>query len=200
MSEPIHFYFDFVSPYAYVALDGIEAVGAEFGRKVEWHPILVWAVLKAHGISPPMDAPVKREYFLHDMERSAAFLGVPYREPVKLPLSSHMAARLYYATRQSDPERAAAFARGVFAAFFTGRRDVSDEAVLTEVAQAAGIAADAARDGMKGPDGRALLEQAIGQAVAAKVVGSPYFLVDGEGFFGADRLPQLRWHLSGRTS
>lgn len=198
MSEPVHFYFDFVSPYAYVALDGIEAVGAEFGRKVEWHPILVWAVLKAHGISAPMEAPVKRDYFLHDMKRSAAFHGVPYQDPVKLPMSSHMAGRLFYATRQSDPDRAIALARRVFAAFFTERKDVSDEAVLIGLAAEAGIEEDAAREGMKGPQGRALLEEAIGQAVAAQVVGSPYFLVGGEGFFGADRLPQLRWHLSGR--
>lgn len=197
MAAPITFYFDFASPYAYFAMDGVGTIAAEFGRTVEWRPILMWAVLKAHGIAPPMDAPAKRAYFLNDMKRSAAFHGLPYREPVKLPLSSHLAARLYHAVGKEDQAQAEALARRVFSAFFTEQRDISDESVLIGLAAEAGIGADAAQAGMKGPDGRALLERAVEEAIAAGVVGSPYFLVDGEGFFGADRLPQLRWFLSG---
>src|SRR5690606_6478812 len=106
---------------AYFAADGIGDLGAEFGRAVEWRPILVWAIIKAHGIAPPMDRPTKREYFLNDMKRSAAFHGLPYREPVKLPLSSHLAARLYYAVSEDCPGKADAFARRVFSAFFVER-------------------------------------------------------------------------------
>ena len=197
MGGPIRFYFDFASPYAYFATAEIERLGTEFGRDVEWRPILLWAVLKAHGIAPPMDAPIKRAYFLHDMQRSAAFHGLPYREPVKLPLSSHMAARLYYATLDDDPEKAAILASRLLSAFFVEQKDIADEAVLAGLAAEAGIAAQAALDGMKGLKGRTLLERAVEDAIAAKVVGSPYFLVDGEGFFGADRLPQLRWFLAG---
>lgn len=197
MGGPIRFYFDFASPYAYFATAGIERLGTEFGRTVEWRPILLWAVLKAHDIAPPMEAPVKRAYFLRDMQRSAAFHGLPYREPVKLPLSSHLAARLYHATLDDDPEKAAILASRLFPAFFVERKDIANEAVLVDLAAEAGIAAEVALDGMKGPKGRALLEQAVEDAIAAKVVGSPHFLVDGEGFFGADRLPQLRWFLAG---
>jgi 2-hydroxychromene-2-carboxylate isomerase len=48
---------------------------------------------------------------------------------------------------------------------------------------------------MEGPLGRQRLGEAIERAVADHVCGSPYFLVDGEGFFGADRLPQIAWRL-----
>lgn len=195
--DPIRFYLDFASPYAYCAAAAIEAIGAEFGRTVEWRPILMWAVLRAHGIAPPMEAPVKRAYFLADMKRSAAFFGLPYRDPVKLPTSSHLAARLYHAVQETDAARADALARRLLPAFFAEQKDISDEATLLALASECGIDRDAATDGMKGARGRALLEQAVGEAVEARVVGSPYFLVDGEGFFGADRLPQLRWHLSG---
>lgn len=197
MAGPIHFYLDFASPYAYCAAGEIEKIGREFGRAVEWRPILMWAVLKAHGIAPPMDAPVKRAYFLHDMQRSAAFFGLAYRQPVKLPLSSHLAARLFHATAKSEPQLAITLARRLLSAFFAEQRDISDEATLTGLAGEVGIAADAAADGMKGPLGRSLLETAVQEAITAGVVGSPYFLVDGEGFFGADRLPQLRWFLGG---
>ncbi|TYR33408.1 2-hydroxychromene-2-carboxylate isomerase [Mesorhizobium microcysteis] len=197
MAGPIRFWFDFASPYAYFATGEIDRIGAEFGRQVEWRPVLLWAVFKAHGVAPPMDVPAKRAYFLRDMQRSADFFGLPYREPVKLPLSSHLAARLYHATRQESADKAAALAHRLFRAFFVERKDISDEAVLTDLAADAGISAKAAHDGMKGPTGRALLEQAVENAIAEKMIGSPYFVVDGESFFGADRVPQLRWFLAG---
>lgn len=197
MAGPICFWFDFASPYAYFAMDEIDKIGAEFDREVEWRPVLLWAVFKAHGIAPPLDAPVKRAYFLRDMQRSADFFGLPYREPVRLPLSSHLAARLYYATAGDDRQKAVMLARRLFRAFFVERKDISDEAVLTDLAADAGIAAKAASEGMKGSKGRALLEQAVDHAIAEKMIGSPYIVVDGESFFGADRLPQLRWFLSG---
>lgn len=197
MAGPIRFWFDFASPYAYFATAEIDRIGAEFGRKVEWRPVLLWAVFKAHGIAPPMDVPAKRAYFLRDMRRSADFFGLPYQEPVKLPLSSHLAARLYYASAQESADKAAALAQRLFRAFFVERKDISDEAVLADLAADAGISARAAQEGMKGTAGRALLERAVEQAIAEKIVGSPHFMVDGEGFFGADRLPHLRWFLAG---
>lgn len=198
MGEPVRFYFDFASPYAYFASTLIDGIGAEFDRPVEWRPVLVWAILKAHGIAPPMEAPVKRAYFLKDMERSARFLGVDYREPVRLPLSSHLAARLYYVLHEDDPGLAGAFARGVFHAFFVAGEDISDDSTLVSIAKAHGVKEQFAREAMTSQTGRDLLQKAVTEAVADGVIGSPHFIADGEGFFGADRLPQLRWHLEGR--
>ena len=197
MTGPIRFYFDFASPYAYFSLGQIEAIGEEFGRKVEWRPVLLWAVLKAHGIPAPMEAQARRDYIVNDMRRSAAFFGVPYRHPARLPLSSHLAARLFHALADEEPETAIRLARRVFTAFFAEGVDISDEAAMLQLAGEAGIGPELAAQAMKGPRGRALLEGAVAAAIADGVVGSPYFLVDGEGFFGADRLPQLRWFLSG---
>lgn len=200
MAGPIRFYFDFASPYAYFAAGQIDGIGAEVGRAVEWRPILMWAVLKAHGIAAPMDAPVKHAYMLNDMQRSAAFFGMPYRKPAKLPLSSHLAGRLFYAVREQDPDKALAIARRLLPAFFAEGLDISDEAALSEFASEVGISPEMAAECMKATVGRAGLEAAVAEAVTSGVVGSPYFLVDGEGFFGADRLPQLRWFLlGGRT-
>jgi 2-hydroxychromene-2-carboxylate isomerase len=196
MSDPIRFYFDFASPYAYFSVQAVERIAAEHGRPLEWRPILMWAVLKAHQIAPPMDSPAKRAYFLHDMTRSAAFYGLPYREPVKLPLSSHNAARLWHVLAARDEHAARAYGRDVFRTFFAEHRDISDQAVLVEIAARHGMSDTDAREAMTGPHGRALLEAEVARAIADNVCGSPYFLVDQEGFFGADRLPQLRWRLS----
>jgi len=195
MPDPIRFYFDFASPYAYFAAHQIDAIGAEFARAVEWRPMLVWAVLKAQGIAAPMEASARRTYLLHDMQRSAAYFGLPFREPVRLPISTHLAARLYHVVASGHPDRAAELAERLFDAFFVNQRDISDIAALSEIAVSLDIPGDAATEAIKGPAGRALLEQAVAQAVADGVIGSPHFVVDGEGFFGVDRLPQLRWHL-----
>ena len=191
MAGPIVFYFDFASPYAYFSLDGLVRLGAETGREIEWRPVLVWAVLKAHGITGPMETPAKRDYIVRDMIRSAEFHGQPYRHPSKLPLSAHHAMRLYYAIEQDDREIAQAFVREVFTAFFTRDQDISNQEVIVDIAARVGVGDSEARNGMSDDYGRWQLSQMVDRAVADGVVGSPYFIVDGEGFFGADRLPQL---------
>lgn len=196
MKRPILFYLDLASPYAYFALDRAEALAAESGRELEWRPMLMWAVLKAHGIASPMDAPAKRGYFVADMIRSAAFHGLPYSHPTKLPLSSHLAGRLFHALALHDAGEAKRFARTVFSAFFTEGLDISDEAELCAIAARQGIGAAEARRMMTGEDGRRGLAAAVDAAVADGVVGSPTFILDGENFFGADRLPQLAWRIS----
>lgn len=195
MAGPIVFYFDFASPYAYFALDGLTRLGAETDRGVEWRPVLVWAVLKAHGITGPMETAARRDYIVRDMVRSAEFYGQPYKHPSKLPLSAHHAMRLYYAIEQQDRETAHAFGREIFSAFFTRDQDISNEEVVVDVAARVGIGDCEARHGISGDYGRWQLSQMVDRAAADGVVGSPFFIVDGEGFFGADRLPQLAWRL-----
>jgi 2-hydroxychromene-2-carboxylate isomerase len=199
MNSPILFYFDFASPYAWFALDSAETLARDHGRILEWRPILLWAALKAHGVAPPLEIAVKREYFLEDMKRSAAFHGVAYRQPAKLPTSSHLASRLYHSIAARDPELAQEFGRDVFTSFFVAGEDIGDENIVLNLAAQRGLAEDEARQAMKGPLGRERLAAAIDAAIAGKVCGSPFFIVDGEPFFGADRLDQMAWRLASQA-
>jgi 2-hydroxychromene-2-carboxylate isomerase len=199
MKPPIHMWFDFASPYAYFALDAAERLAAAHGREIEWRPILGWAVLKGQSIPPPMDPPARRAYFLADMARSAAFYDVPYRAPTKFPLSAHRAARLYYALAEEDNERAFALGRDLFSAYFAADVNISETVALTEIAARHGMTSQAAMAAPEGETGRGRLAEAIDQAVAAGVCGSPWFEVEGEAFFGADRLPQIAWRLGGKA-
>lgn len=196
MPSPIRFYLDFASPYAWFALDAVEKLARERRREVEWRPILVWAILKAQGVSSPMEVPAKREYFLADMARSAAYYGVPYRQPARFPLSSHLAARAHHALAARDEDRAKAFGHAVFSAFFVGGEDISNDDVIRRIAARCGVTGEDADEAMHGPLGRARLSAAIDSAVADKVIGSPFFVIDGERFFGADRVAQIAWRLS----
>jgi len=198
MRAPIRFYLDFASPYAWFALDAVETLARERDRALEWRPILVWAILKAVGAPPPMAVPARRDYVLADIARSAAYYGVPYRPPARFPLSSHLAARAYHAIAARDESRARAFGRQVFAAFFVDGEDISRDDVVRGIAARSGVRGDDADEAMNGPLGRARLAAAIEAAIADEVIGSPFFLVDGERFFGADRVAQLAWRLTGR--
>ena len=195
MPGPIRFYMDFASPYAYFARPGIERLAAEHGREIDWRPVLVWAVITAQKIAPPMEAPARLRYFLTDMARSAAFHDLPYRHPSKFPISAHRAARLFYAIAETDIAKARAFGRAALAAFFADDADIASESILVRLAEEQGIAADTAREAMDGALGRERLAAMIDAAIADGVTGSPFFIVDVEPFFGADRLPQIEWRL-----
>ncbi len=195
MTAAIPFYFDFASPYAYFALRPLERLAAEHGRTIDYRPVLLWAVLKAQAIAPPMEAEVKRAYFMADMVRSAAFHGVPYRHPEKMPISSHLAARLFYALLETRPDAAQSLTHAIFDAFFVRGEDISQAEVVRGIAAAEGLDLASAREAIEGPLGRQRLAEMVERAVADQVCGSPYMIVDGEGFFGSDRLPQIAWRL-----
>lgn len=197
MTAPFTFWFDFASPYAYFAQAALERLAEEKGRTVEWRPVLLWAVLKAQGVPPPMDPPAKRSYFLADMARSATFHGLAYRAPSRFPLSSHRAARLFYAVAEQDIARAHALGRDIFAAYFQEDADISDVPTLVAIAERHGLTREQAAVAIEGELGRHRLGEANDMAVAAGVCGSPWIEVDGEAFFGSDRLPQIAWRLSG---
>ena len=79
MAEPIAFYFDFISPYAYLGSIGIERMAARRGIEVDWRPMLLGiSVLKVMGLKPLPDTPLKGEYLDRDTPRFARYLGVPY--------------------------------------------------------------------------------------------------------------------------
>lgn len=196
MAAPITLWLDFASPYAWCAIDAADRLASEHSREIVWRPILVWAVLKAQGIAPPMDASAKRAYFLADMARSAAFYRVEYRHPGKFPLSTHRAARLFYALAGEEPALARKLGRDLFSAYFVEGADISDDETLIKLAARRGVEAGRVRSAIEGETGRRRLAEAIDAAVAAGVCGSPWFEVDGEAFFGADRLPQIAWRLA----
>jgi 2-hydroxychromene-2-carboxylate isomerase len=88
MPSPIDFYFDFSSPYGYLAAEMIEALGQRCGRPVNWHPMLLGVVFKTTGGQPLTMAPMKGPYSERDMRRSAAFYGVPFNMPSVFPIAT----------------------------------------------------------------------------------------------------------------
>ena len=198
MPATIDFYFDFSSPYGYLAGTQIEALAAKHGRTVNWHPVLLGAVFKLTGGVPLASIPLKGEYSARDMARCARLLGVPFKLPSKFPIATQAAARLTVWAQQSDTTRAKELAAALYHAYFAEDCDISNPDVSADVAVVCGYERAAALAAMNDASVKDRLRQEMDEAIARKVFGSPYFIVDGEPFWGADRLDHVeRWLATG---
>jgi 2-hydroxychromene-2-carboxylate isomerase len=195
---PIDFYFDFSSPYGYLASEKIDALAARFGRRVRWHPVLLGVIFKETGVLPLTQQKIKGPYYVHDFARSARFMGVPYRHPEKFPLPTQAAARAYYWLHGQDCAKAREFAHAVFRALFVNNSDVSTPDTVLELAAGLGVDRVALSAAIASEEMKVRLKSEIETAQARGVFGSPTVIVDGELFFGADRLPQIeKWLAEG---
>jgi len=192
--RPIEFYFDFTSPYAYIASEWIEALAARHGRTVDWRAVLLAATCRAAADPTAVAHALKRDYTLLDVERSARFAGVPLKLPRRYPLDTHHAALTFWWLHASDQRRARDWARHCLRAQFARGVDLSVPSELQGLAAEFGLDSSQGPDVWNDPHWKSVLRSAQDAAVALGVFGVPFFIVDGEPFWGNDRRPQIeRW-------
>ncbi len=199
MKPPIDFWFDFSSPYSYIANEWVEAVAARHGRTVRRHAILLGATFQAAELKSPVSYPIKREYSVRDFARSARFEGLPYQLPEPFPIPTQNAARVFWWLHdvQGAPAAARWCSAGLRAVFARGLQ-ISDTEVLKALAAEHGLDPSAAEAVWSDTAWKLRLKKANEQAIAAGVFGAPFFMVDGEPFWGNDRRPQIeRWLATG---
>jgi len=190
LNAPLHLHLDFISPYGYFASLRVEALAARHGRGVAWHPMLLGvAVMKVMGLKPLMDTPLKGDYVERDVLRYAREHGVPLqrqpRDPVMNPLAS---ARALAWVNRHRPEGAAEVVHAIYAAYWGRGQDLSTPAALVPVV------GETVAQAAAGDEAAALLRAEVDASLAAGVFGSPTLLVDGEPFWGVDKLEQAeRW-------
>lgn len=192
--DPIWFYFDFGSPYGYFASKRIDALAARYGRRVIWRAFLVGAAIKVTGSPSLFEQPLRGDYTIRDMQRFAKFLGLPLKLPPKLPVHSLAASRAYYWFLDQDPDLAKTFANAVYDAQWGEGRDLASADAVAELAASHGMDGPGLLAGIQTKAVKDRLREEVEAALAKGVFGSPFFLVDGEGFWGMDRLDQVeRW-------
>lgn len=194
MAVPLTFYFDFSSPYGYLAAQRIDRIAARHGRGVDWRPFLLGITFKQTGTGPLLNIPIKGGYARHDIERCARLIGVPFIWPAEFPFSSVAASRAYYWLAERDVEAAKALARALYKAAFGEGRDISKPEAVAGIAAELGHDRDTVRAALQDPAVKERLKREVDTAIEAGVFGSPYILVDGEPFWGHDRLDQVeKW-------
>ena len=198
MGTPIEFYFDFSSPYGYVASTLADGLGERLGREILWRPFLLGPVFKANGMAPLVDVPMKGDYSKHDFNRTARYYGVPFSLPAKFPIGAIAALRSFYWIDDRDPARAKAFAKAVYKAYFVDGLDISAADVVLPIAKSLGVDGDALATALSDPAVKDRARQEVEKVIGKGAFGSPFFIVDGEPFWGADRLEQVeRWIATG---
>jgi 2-hydroxychromene-2-carboxylate isomerase len=199
MKAPVDFYFDFSSPYGYVASEKIEGLAAKHGRSVAWHPVLLGVVFKQTGAMPLTQVPLKGDYSRRDMARSAKFHGVEgFRMPSTFPIATQAPARIVLWARDNDAKLAAKIVHSLYRAFFVDDIDISNADAAATVAASCGADAVSARAAVDDPSIKEALRTENERAIARGVFGSPFVIIDGEPFWGVDRLDQVdRWLATG---
>ena len=194
MANSIDFYFDFSSPYGYFASAKIDDLAAKHGRSVTWRPILLGAVFKISGGQPLPTIPLKGSYAAHDMKRSARLFKISFKMPTKFPIGSTAPARAFYWLNDRDTAAARKLALALFHAYFAEDRDISNPEVTGNVAAKLGVDKVELAQALNEPAAKERLRSEVAAAIERGVFGSPYFIVDGEPFWGSDRLEQVdRW-------
>ncbi len=199
MNTPIRFYFDFSSPYSYIANEWLDALATRHGRTVERHAILLGVLFQVAELKSPVAYPLKREYSITDFARSARFHGVTCRMPETFPIPTQNAARVFWWLKDTRGEAAAAaWAQAGLRAVFQRGLPLNDATTLKAVAAEAGLDSTEVEAVWNDPTWKDRLKRANEAAIAAGVFGAPFFIVDGEPFWGNDRHAQLeRWLASG---
>jgi 2-hydroxychromene-2-carboxylate isomerase len=188
MTRAIEFYFDFVSPYSYLAITQLPALARVHGAEIVYKPFQLLELMKLVGNRPTtVECKNKLRYAGADLRRWAAKYGVSiHRNPHQSKFDTALLLR--GALVAADDGAAAAYVSEVFGAMWNSERDLSVHAELVRLLEQAGLA------------GEKLIERAVSAGVAARLgretaaaaerglFGSPSFVVGDELFFGNDRL------------
>jgi 2-hydroxychromene-2-carboxylate isomerase len=196
--EPIRFYFDFISPFAYLGSVAVERLAAKTGRAVEWRPVLIGiTILRIMGMKALPETPLKGPYLQRDFVRQAGYLDVPLARgaaPIGQLIAPLPPMRAFVMLNEKDKALAKRFAQEVFAARWVHRENPSTPEGLTSVARRLGVDPAPLIAANDAPAIKERLTVQVNDAIAAGVFGVPTFQVGKELFWGADHLPQLeRW-------
>lgn len=196
MTRPplVEIWFEFASSYSYLAVMRIVEAARAAGVTLRWRPFLLGPVFLSLGWndSPFNIYPPKGRYMWRDMARLAAKYDIPFQLPSQFPRNGLLAARV--AVLGQDQPWIGDFARAAMRANFGEDRDIGQPAVIADMLTALDLPAEALIAEAQSPANKQALRAQTEQATALGIFGAPTFLVDGEMFWGNDRLDDaLAW-------
>jgi 2-hydroxychromene-2-carboxylate isomerase len=189
----LDFYFDFISPYAYFAWKRIQNIADAAGRELAVHPVLLAGMLDHWGQLGPAEVEPKRRFTSRDVARYAIDHNLPLRGPAQHPF--HPLAALRAVLVAGDD--AATAITALFDAGWGRGIDMADPAQLAAALSDAGLDGPALLAGTQDPAIKQRLREKTEAAIAAGVFGVPTVVVDGELYWGNDRLHYVERALKG---
>jgi 2-hydroxychromene-2-carboxylate isomerase len=187
--QPIEFYFDPISPFAYLGSIQIERIAARLDRSVEWKPVLIGVtILKVMGLKPLPETPLKGPYLKHDAIRLAEYFDVPFGYHGLAGINSLAALRAFVVLKERDAGLAKSLGQKILHRLWVRGLDITATDDVAEEAKDLGIDTQALVRDISTDHAKNLLKRQVDDAIHAGVFGVPFFVVDGEPIWGVDRM------------
>jgi 2-hydroxychromene-2-carboxylate isomerase len=198
-ARAIDFYFDFISPFSYLAHQRVPELAARFGYALDYHVADLATLKRLAGNTAPrmVDMPLKLSYSRIDQKRWADRYGVPITPPPGSHDSTWLNRGTFYA---ADRKQAPAYVAAVWLRMRRDGRDLAEESTWREIAKDLGWAPDDFVAFVRSEDSRTRYQQSTQQAHARGVFGVPTMIVAGEMWWGNDRLDFLEEFLQARAA
>lgn len=195
----IDYYFSLTSPWSFMGGERLAAMAKEHGATVTCVPANLGAVFAETGGLPlPKRSPQRQAYRMMELERWPALLGIPLvKEPKYFPYDEGEGVRLVLAAQKTGKD-ALKLATELGRALWELDQDPADKAVQDEAAKRAGLDADELRAALSSEEAKAIWEKNSRQAIETGVFGAPSYVIDGEIFWGQDRLDFVERKLAGK--
>ncbi len=195
MPRTLEFYFDYGSPYSYLADTQVEAIARRTGATLVRKPMLLGGVFKATGNSSPAEQPQKSKWSAFDMPMWARHYGAPFKRNPFFPVNTLSLMRGAAAAELDGTFEA--YHRAMFRAMWVDGRNLNDPKEVADVLTEAGLDAAKFAKRIQDQDAKDRLKATTDEAVARGVFGAPTCFVGDMMFFGNDRLPFVELALKG---
>ena len=187
MTKTIEFYFDVGSPTAYLAYNRLKQLKQQYNCSIDYRPVLLGGLFKASGNSSPVMVPAKGRYMMmDDLPRFAKLYDVPLNNNPHFPINTLNLMRGAVAALQGDYFDT--YITAVFNAIWVDSKNMGDMETVIEVLSTASLNAPSILESTQDADIKAKLITNTEDAVKRGLFGAPTMFVDGEMFFGQDRL------------
>jgi 2-hydroxychromene-2-carboxylate isomerase len=188
MSKTVEFFFDLGSPATYLAYTQLPKICEQTDSQLIYRPMLLGGVFKATGNASPITVPAKGRYMFQDLDRYAKRYGVPLKFNPHFPINTLMLMRAVTGMQLRHPERFQAFINCLFHALWVEGRSLDDPATVATVLTQNGFDPNEVLALTADEDVKAALKENTEEAVQRGVFGAPSMFVEGQLFFGQDRL------------
>jgi 2-hydroxychromene-2-carboxylate isomerase len=186
--KTFEFWFDFGSPAAYLAFTQLQKLENESNSTVVYRPMLLGGVFQATGNQSPATIPAKGSYIFGDFNRFAKRYGVPFNSNPHFPINTLLLMRGAMGMQQQHPDQFLAYCRAVFQAVWIDALNMNDPATVGAVLHKAGFDPQMLMTLANEQATKDALKASTTEAVSRGVFGAPTFFVDGQMFWGQDRL------------